>query len=138
MSDSGSIDNIAFSKFLENQKQELAIREKEIELERDKALAASQADERSFRYAQQQLEAMERDRHDDRVYREILEKKSFWIYIVFVIAVAVFLTAAVLKDKDAMIIELVKVVAYGAPCGIGGYTIGRYKKKNDESGQSQQ
>jgi hypothetical protein len=132
VSDNVPVDNGALAKILENQKQELTVKEKQIELEREKTLAAIQSDERQYNYALQQIEATERDRHDDRVYRETLEKKSFWIFIIFIIAIAIFLTTAVMKDKDEMIIELVKIVAYGAPCGFGGYAIGRYKSKNGE------
>jgi hypothetical protein len=133
MSDNLPVDTGALAQILENQKQELTVREKQIELEREKALAATQSDERQYNYALQQLEATERDRHDERVYRETIEKKSFWIFIIFIIALAIFLTTAVIKNKDEMIIELVKIVAYGTPCGFGGYVIGRYKSKNNEN-----
>jgi hypothetical protein len=123
----------AFEKLLENQSRELAIKEKEIDLEREKNIAAQRTDERQFEFAREHLASIERDRQNDRFYRQTVEKKSLILIIIFIVAVAVFLTTAVMKDKDEMIIELVKIVAYGVPCGFGGYAVGRYKTKNDEN-----
>ena len=116
--------------FFENQKEELSIRKQELELEREKNLIAEKMEGEQLTLAREHLAAIERDRQNDREYRKTLDKKTFGIAIIFIIAVTVFLTVAVLKDKDAMIIELVKAVAYGAPWGIGGYAFGRFKKKN--------
>ncbi|MDR3331711.1 MAG: hypothetical protein LBT08_03700 [Synergistaceae bacterium] len=132
MSDDNSIDTQSLSQFLENQKYELSIREKGIELEREKALAASESDQRQFLYAQKQLDAMERDRHDDRVYKETLERKSLHLLIAFIIAAIIFLIIAVLKDKDQLLIELFKAVAYGGSFGMGGYAWGRYRQNHDD------
>jgi hypothetical protein len=66
-----------FDKFLENQSKELALREKEIELEREKNAAAQQTEEHGFEYAKAQLAAMERDRQNDRLYKQTTEKKAY-------------------------------------------------------------
>ena len=118
--------------FLENQKKELAIREREIELEREKNIAAQKMDERQYVFAKEQLVTIERDRQNDRKYRETQDKKMFWIILAFIAAAAIFLTTAIIRDKDQVIIELVKAIAYAIPSGAGGYAVGRYKKKNDE------
>jgi hypothetical protein len=123
----------AFEKLLENQSRELAIKEKEIDLEREKNIAAQKADERQFEFAKEHLASIERDRQNDRFYRQTVEKKSLILIIIFIIAVTIFLTTSVIKNKDRMIIELVKVVAYGVPCAASGYAVGRYKSKNDEN-----
>jgi hypothetical protein len=123
----------SLEKFLENQSRELAIKEKEIDLEREKNIAAQRTDERQFEFAREQLASIERDRQNDRFYRQTVEKKSLALIVVLIIAVTIFLTTAVIKNKDQMIIELVKVVAYGAPSAASGYAIGRYKKKADET-----
>lgn len=128
-----SLDPQTFDRFLENQKYELALREKEIDLEREKALAAKEVDQRQFSFAIQQLEATERDRQNDRVYRERLEAKGLKLWIAIIAAVVLFLLLALWKDKDQMIIELVKVVAYGGSFGFGGYAWGRYRKKDDQN-----
>jgi cation transport ATPase len=122
----------AIERLLENQSRELAVREKEIELEREKNITEQQTEEHGFEFAKAQLAAMERDRQNDRLYRQTAEKKRLIMIVVFILAVAVFLITSAIKNKDQMIIELVKVVLYGVPCGLGGYTVGRYKKKSDE------
>ena len=130
--ENNNLDPQMFGQFMENQKRELALREKEIDLEREKALAAKETDQRQFNYAVWQLEATERDRQSERVYKELLERKGLKLWLAFVVAVALFLLLALWKDKDQMIIELVKVVAYGGSFGFGGYAWGRYKKKEGD------
>ena len=88
--------------------------------------------ERQFLYATQQLEAQERDRRDERIYKQSLEQKNFWLLLVLISAIAVFLTASVLKDKDQMIIEIVKAVIYCVASGTGGYAVGRYRNNNNQ------
>lgn len=125
------MDPALFAQLLENQRRELALREKEIDLEQEKIRASQKSDERQLLYAQQQLEATERDRKDDRAYRQTLESKSLKLFIIFIVAVTAFLIYAVGHDKEQMVIEIFKVIAYGGSFGIGGYAWGRYKR-NDE------
>lgn len=129
--DKGLMDPALFAQLLENQRRELALKEKEIDLEREKIRAAQKSDERQLLYAQQQLEATERDRKDDRTYRQTLESKSLKLLIVFIIAVTAFLIYAVAHDKEQMVIEIFKVVAYGGSFGLGGYAWGRYKRNEE-------
>ena len=130
MSDGGLGDFNAFLQIVENQKQELALKDKTLELEKEKALAARQQDERKFIYAQQQLEAQERDRRDERMYRKTLAEKNFYVLLTLIVAIGIFLTAAIFKNKDQLLIELLKVIAYGGSCGTGAYFWGRHKGNN--------
>lgn len=125
------MDPALFAQLLENQRRELALREKEIDLEREKIRATQKSDERQLLYAQQQLEATERDRKDDRAYKQTLESKSLKLFVIFIVAVTAFLIYAVGHDKEQMVIEIFKVIAYGGSFGIGGYAWGRYKRNNE-------
>jgi hypothetical protein len=124
---------VAFEKFLENQNRELAVKEKEIDLEREKNLASERADVRQVEFAKEQLASIERDRKNFLDYRTSLDKKSLILGLFLIVCVSLLLAAAVWKDKDQMIIEIVKAFAYAIPSGAGGYAWGRYKKKNDEA-----
>ncbi|NLL37494.1 MAG: hypothetical protein GX256_08245 [Fretibacterium sp.] len=130
--DNRPVDPVFFERFLENQKQELALKEKELDLEREKIRAGQKADERHLLYAQQQLEATERDRKDERLYKQTLEAKTLKLFTVFIFAATLFLIFAVWKDKEQMLVEIFKIVAYGGSFGFGGYAWGRYKRDGNE------
>lgn len=120
---------------LENQKRDMALREKELDLEKAKIQAAQKSDERQLTYAQQQLAAMERDRKDAREYGKLLAAKGFLLYIILIIAVTIFLIFAMWKDKDGLVLEIIKTLGIGGSFGFGGYAWG-YKKgrEKDEKG----
>jgi hypothetical protein len=118
-----------FAKLIENQSRELSIKEKEIDLEREKTIAAQRTDERQFEFAKEHLATLAQDRKNDREYKRVSEGNGFVIAIIFILAVGTFLITAVLNDKDQMIVEIVKALAYGVPSGIGGYAWGALERK---------
>ena len=112
-----------------------SLRERELDLERARLQATQKSEERQLAYARQQLEATERDRRDAREYGRTADTKALCLYVVLIIALVVFLIVAILKDKDALAVEVIKTVAYGGAFGAGGYAWGRYRQsreKNDE------
>ena len=121
--------------FIENQNREFALREKELDIEKAKILAAQKADERQLAYAQQQLEAIARDRKDAREYSKTVDTKNVILYGALIAALTIFLIAAIWKDKDDLATEMIKTVSYGGSFGVGGYAWGRYRqnKEKDDS-----
>ncbi|MBQ7263019.1 MAG: hypothetical protein IJR14_04790 [Synergistaceae bacterium] len=117
---------------IENQRRELALKEKELDLEKAKIQAAQKADERQLAYARQQLEATERDRRDAREYDKTVDLKAVALYIVLIISLLLFLIVAIWKDKDDLVIEIVKTVTYGGSFGVGGYAWGRYRQSKEK------
>ena len=116
---------------LENQKRELELRGRELDLEKTRIQAGQKADERQLEYAKHQLEAMERDRKDAREYSKILAARGLLLYIVLIIALVIFLVFAMWKDKDGLIIEILKMTGIGGSFGFGGYAWG-YKKGREK------
>lgn len=126
-----SFDSGAIELILENQQKELQLRTAELDVEKQRLAIQREENERAFLYAEKQLSAQERDRKEERVYRQSLESKSLWLLLIVTGMILTFLAFAVWKDKDQMIIELVKIIGYGGAGTVGGYAWG-YNKKNTE------
>ena len=122
--ESRPLDSSLMKQLADNQAKELEIRLIDAQIAKDNS-------ERQFIYATKQLEAQERDRKDERIYKQSLEKKSLCLFVILIIAIAIFLIIALVKDKDQMLIEIVRAVVYCGISGTGGYAIGRYRSNNN-------
>ena len=115
-------------KLLINQEKELELRARELQLQ-------SQQDNHSFQFAQAALEAQAKDRESDRIHQS---KRSHLRYIfigILVILVIFFLLAASYMNKDAMAMEVVKMVGVFLCGGGGGYAYGKYSSKEPDDTQ---
>lgn len=117
---------------VESREREFQVKEKELELEREKNQAAKEEGQRQYDFAVKSLEAMERDRESDRSHFCTIAEKSKTILLVLIICLFAFLITAIWKDKDAMIIELVKIIIYGGAGTAGGFAWGWHKKQKSE------
>jgi uncharacterized membrane protein (DUF106 family) len=113
-------DKETFRQFTENQGKELEIKLKEVEVAKDNS-------ERHFTFAIKQLEAQERDMRDLREYMLKSSKQRGIYTIVILMVICILLGFCVYMGNAQVVIELVKIVCYGTPAGVGGYYLGRNK-----------
>jgi hypothetical protein len=105
---------------IENQKRELELRAGELTLR-------AQEDEHSFKHAEKMLEAQERDRASQRVYRLKSAKHLYWFVGALVLMVITFLAVLALMGKEQMAMEIFKAAAYLVTGVTGGVFYGKAK-----------
>ncbi|OGQ07766.1 MAG: hypothetical protein A3G32_03220 [Deltaproteobacteria bacterium RIFCSPLOWO2_12_FULL_40_28] len=112
-------------KFLEFQKEELKVREKEIE-------ARTASDERSYKYAVQSMQVQAGDLELNRTHQRDIIKKIFWFAGISLTLILGFFAYALYLNKDEIVKEFVKAILYIAAGGVGGYGYKSIKiKPND-------
>jgi hypothetical protein len=108
------------AQFLENQSRELALRNEELALKQREL-------EVNYQYAERALEAQVRDRKDSR--QEIRSERRDTLVFLGMIAslVACFFGWLLYNGKDAFALEVLKAVLYLGGGGAGGYFAGKSK-----------
>ena len=117
--------------------RELALKEKEIDLEKSKLKANQTISEHQLSFAQQQLEAIERDKKNAREYEKSADTKRLITFGLVAVLVFIFLITAIINDKDTLVIEILKVALYGGSGCLGGYSMCRNKQHKDNDTQTQ-
>lgn len=109
---------------VENQTLELAQRGQELALR-------ERQEEHSYSYSLRLLDAQKEDRKETRE-KGIEFLKWKWSFSLGALAVVSFLFGwALYLDKEALVIEVVKVVVLVASGGIGGYSWGKSKGRKE-------
>ena len=103
---------------VENQRRELELRAGELTLR-------AQEDEHAFKHAEKMLEAQERDRASQRVFRLKSAKHRYWFIGGLVLVAVVFLVILAFMGKDQMAMEIFKAAAYLATGATGGFFYGK-------------
>ena len=98
--------------------QELAIRAKEMEVQ------AQQASEI--------LAAQERDRDKARTHARSMQRGPLICIGALVVAILIFIGWALYMNKDQTVMEIIRTLVSAGLGGLGGYGIGKAKKKPDE------
>jgi hypothetical protein len=112
-------------KLLDIQLKEQARKGEEIQL-RDKE------SERNAKYADDVLQAQVRDREHEREHDRRMTKNKFIFAGLCLVAVLIFIGVALAMNKDAFVLEALKLSAAFFAGGAGGYGIGRSGKKGKE------
>lgn len=115
----------AIEKFLANQEKEIALKNIEIEL-------AKQKDKHSFEYATKALETTKNDRDAHRQACMEVGKSRIRFAMFALVVIAAFLLFTMYLGKDQIAMEILKIIAYVAVGGIGGYSVGRTRKASDD------
>ncbi len=117
-------------KFLDMELQKTSVRKVELENER-------QRDQYAHEYSIQALETYSKQ---DRMFSEHVAKDRRETRIVIVIVsvcIVLLLAALIFKDKDELLIELLKLGAVAVGSGAGGYGLGRHKSKQEPPSQAE-
>jgi hypothetical protein len=117
--------------FLQNQAQEIALRRGELDLRREQA-------QQNFEYANKALAAQLEDRERERafVHRDRLGARI--LFGLMILVLALFLSIALLLDKDQIAMEIIKLIGAFLAGGIGGYALGRQQAKTNGSDAKQE
>lgn len=114
----------------------VALQEKELEFKARELEAQNKEMEHNSRYAQNALAAHAQDRKDERDHQTRRRKGLYIIIGVLVFALLVFLFAAAYIGKEALAMEVVKLVGAFLCGGGGGYAIGKSSSRTNDSDPS--
>ncbi|MFH0938513.1 MAG: hypothetical protein V1899_04425 [Planctomycetota bacterium] len=115
---SSEIPPVLFKEFLDNQTKELELRNRQLELEKQK-------DNHTFDWAKNSLDAQVIDREKDRIFRLISRRNSF-VFVTIITALFIgLLVFALMMNKDQIALEIIKAVIFIITGGAGGYAVGR-------------
>ncbi len=112
----------ALQRFFENQSKELQVRSKEFAL-REREL------DHAAKYSQKALDAQLEDRKDARAMRLKEGTTKYKAVVVLVVLVLGFGGYALYLNKDAIVIEAVKIAGIAVAGFFGGYHYGRNKER---------
>lgn len=118
------------NQFLENQSKELDNATQEIELKKLN-------EQNAFAYGCKALDAQKEDRKEQREQMTLFMKYGFWLTIVILILMAAFVGGCIYTDNIAIIVSVLKVMAYVLPSAIGGYFVGLNRGKKSSGGNEQ-
>ena len=104
---------------------------KELELKQKEITAMEHSDERQFDFANRQIEAQERDRQEERLYKTKRYNYGLYTLAFIVVVVCLFFGFCISKGQSEMVVKLFEVICYGGPFGAGGFAWGRYASRND-------
>jgi len=112
--------------FLETQREELNVRQREIELRENQI-------EKGHEFSMRSLELQAQDRNDEREYnlKAFGSIKNFGYVLLLAFFILVF--GLLYFEKDVLLIEILKVIAYMGVGIFGGYQWGKSKFKNTDS-----
>ena len=114
------------TQFLQNQAEELKNQSREIDLRKLN-------EQNAYNYACKALEAQKQDRKEQRSHVALFMKYGFWLTIVLLILAACFVGACIYTDNVAIIVSVLKVLAYIIPTAIGSYFFGHNRGKKSVS-----
>lgn len=110
------------TQFLQNQSEELKNQSREIELRKIN-------EQNGYNYACKALEAQRKDREAQRGQVSLFMKYGFWLTMVILLLAATFVVGCIYTDNVALIVSVLKVLAYIVPTAIGGYFLGHNRGK---------
>lgn len=108
-------------------KQFLDLQEKEIQLRLGQVEIQKQQDNNNFAYANKVVESQVQDRQSQRVHEQDFYSKLFSAIKFVVCLLIILIGMAFYLNKDAMAIELIKLIAYPIIGAFGGYGFAQNK-----------
>jgi hypothetical protein len=124
-----AIEPSAIDQLLRNQAQELLIREEEIKLKQGQISGTTEIAKESIRA---QLEDRERDRQNERRIQR--ERLVFYGFVGLLITI--FVTIALVYNKEQVALEVIKTIAFLLTGGVGGYSLGRRQAASSQIAKS--
>jgi hypothetical protein len=120
-------------RFLEVQSRDLQVRMVELELRRTEI-------DHGAKYAEKTLEAQLQDRKDDREQRRRISNGRLFATVIVIFAVLAFASLALYWNKEAIVMEALKIVGSAVVGFTGGFFYGRGKgmqsgRTSDKQGQ---
>ena len=112
-------------KFLDNQRLELDIKAKEIELQRT-------AEQHSFEYSKSALDKEAADRNTHRAFVRQCRRDTYLFVSGLVVVVSGIIGYSLWMGKDEIAMEIIKAIIFLLSGGAGGYAIGSKHKRNDD------
>ena len=119
-------DNVLVERMLDNQTEELRIRE--VESNNEEAQM-----QRMHEYAMKALDVQADDRENHRRYSKTIGGRALWIILSLVLIVAAFFGYALFLGKEQVVLEIVKASLYIVSGGSGGYFAGLSKGNKNKS-----
>jgi cation transport ATPase len=110
---------------IENQSKEQALRSQELQIR-------AQELEYQSKHATAILATQERDREKVREHSRRMQRGPLITTVVVVCAVLIFTGWALHMNKDAVVMDIIKVLLGFAAGGMGGYGYAKSKKKDDD------
>lgn len=120
-----SLSADTIDKFLDNQRHELDIKAKEVELQRT-------ANQHSFEYSKIALEKEAADRNTHRAFLRQCRRDTYLFVSGLVFLILTIIGYSLWLGKDAIALEIIKAVIFLISGGAGGYALGRKSKKQDD------
>lgn len=118
-----------FEKFLDNQSKELAIKEKELALQK-------QQDDHGFEFGKTALLAKVEDRKLQREHELKSSKHTYILITALVSIVAAIIFYALYSNNTPIAMEIIKAIVYLAGGGLGGYGMAKANKSKDDDSNS--
>jgi hypothetical protein len=118
--------------FLENQKQELAVRAQEAEVQRLQIDNERLKIEKAHEYAMKAVDLQAQDRREERDSDGKGISKVLVLLGLAVVGVLAFFGYALFSNKDQMILEILRILVYAGGGGGIGYAIG-HKQSADQA-----
>jgi hypothetical protein len=109
-------------KIIEFQLKEIELKEREIELKKRET-------DNHYHFAKESLKSQSQDYRDLRKEETSKEKMIVVLIFISVIFFLLFLTFAMVMNKDEILTDIIKVTGYVFGGGITGYGIGVHKNK---------
>lgn len=116
------LDSDLIRQLINNQAQDIVLRKQELDLQKTQVTF-------SHEFALESLKAQKEDRMNQREHERRTQGKNMWIISIIIGIVAVFGGYCLWIDKDKVIEELLKFLAYSIPSLGGGYFYGYNKAK---------
>jgi cation transport ATPase len=112
-------------RFVDNQSREIATRQLELELEKQK-------DAHNFEFGKEAIAAQERDRKDERSCRREMQKDGQRTVLLVVAILALLILGTLWLGSPQIAMELTKAILYIAAGLAGGYGLAKSKKRSSE------
>ena len=109
------------SAFLEIQKKDLELREKQLE-------AQKQVEKQTFEYSKKALEAQKTDRDSQRAYEIEKQRQTYVFVVVLFVCSLAFAAVAFYLGPAASVTEILKLLVVFASGAAGGYQYGKRSK----------
>lgn len=107
-----------FKEFLGNQTKELELKNRQLELEKQK-------DDHSFEWAKKSLDAQVVDRDKQRAFQLHGRRNCFVFATIIAVLFIGLLISALMLNKDQVALEIIKAMIFITTGGAGGYAVGR-------------
>lgn len=114
------------NKFLDNQTRELSLREQQLVLEQQK-------DKHAYEFSQKALVIQGEDREKQRAHIGRRQTITYCFSGFIALLVCVVIVFAMLKDKDQVALEIIKLAASFGIGGVGGYAWGQKKSISQQA-----